>query len=60
MLGVLRSDQPWAQVTQYFIDSIYDNVYIVNTDGELVREITQQYWRSAMLWISTRNRQLRN
>ena len=49
MLGVLRSDQPWAQVTQYFIDSIYDNVYIVNTDGELVREITQQYWRSAML-----------
>ncbi|MEQ9125964.1 MAG: sugar phosphate nucleotidyltransferase [Alphaproteobacteria bacterium] len=49
MLGILQIDQAWSQISGYFTDTPYENVFLVDSDGRLVREMSQPDWRDAML-----------
>lgn len=49
MLGTIRVDQTWSQISEYFTTTPYDNVFITGADGSLLRELTHLDWRRAMV-----------
>lgn len=46
MLGLVRTDLPGLYVTNFFLRSIYENVFAVSVDGRCLKEIHQSAWRA--------------